>query len=91
MICQYIADAGSKDNNCNNEGPLLTDNEASFHTDDNNHFDDSATALTVARQSLISKLLRLGIELQDETRLHTDMVVAISEYEYQVDSYVINA
>jgi hypothetical protein len=74
MICQYIASAGSKDNNYNNEGPLPTDNEVSFHTDDNN-FDGFVTALAVARQSLISKLPQLGIQLQDETRLHIDMVV----------------
>jgi hypothetical protein len=40
---------------------------------------------------LISKLPQLGIQLQDQTRLHTDMVVAINEYEYQVEFSVIDA
>lgn len=57
--------------------------------DDN--FDGSATAVAAARQFLISKLPELGIQLQDETKLHTDMVVAVSEYEYLVDFSVIDA
>jgi hypothetical protein len=40
---------------------------------------------------LISKLLLLGIQLQDEIMPHSDMVVAISEYEYQLDFGVIDA
>jgi hypothetical protein len=40
---------------------------------------------------LISKLPELGIQLQDESMLHTDMVVAINETEYRVDFGVIDA
>jgi YVTN family beta-propeller protein len=73
-----------------NHGPVPTDNEASY-LDAGENFDGSATAVAAARQFLISKLPQLGIQLQDETTLHTDRVVAISEYEYQVYFGVIDA
>jgi YVTN family beta-propeller protein len=64
---------------------------ASAGSKDINSNDGSAIAVAAARQFLISKLPELGIQLQDQTRLHTDMVVAITEYEYQVDFSVIDA
>src|SRR5919108_3259739 len=73
----------------NNNGLVPTDREPYFDAGEN--FDGSATAVAAARQFLISKLPQLGIQLQDETTLHTDMVVAISEYEYQVYFGVIDA
>jgi YVTN family beta-propeller protein len=73
----------------NNNGPVPRDNEAYFDTGKN--FDGSAAAVAAARQFLISKLPQLGIQLQAQSMLHTDMVVAISEYEYQVDFGVIDA
>lgn len=72
----------------NNDGHEPTNREASFDRDQN--FDGSATAVALAREFLISKLPQLGIQLQDETRLHTDMVVAITDYEYQVDFAVVD-
>lgn len=68
---------------------LPTDSKANFDGEQN--FDGSATATALARQFLITKLPQLGIQLQDGTQLHTDMVVAITEYEYRVDFAVVNA
>jgi YVTN family beta-propeller protein len=73
----------------NNNGLVPTDREPYFDAGEN--FDGSIAAVAAARQFLISKLPQLGIQLQDATKLHTDMVVAISEYEYQVDFGVIDA
>jgi YVTN family beta-propeller protein len=73
----------------NNNGPVPRDNKAYF--DAGKNFDGSAAAVAAARQFLISKLPQLGIPLQAQSILHTDMVVAISEYEYQVYFGVIDA
>jgi YVTN family beta-propeller protein len=65
------------------------DNETYF--DGNENFDGSVTAVAAARQFLISKLPEVGIQLQDESMLHTDMVVAITETEYRIDFGAIDA
>jgi YVTN family beta-propeller protein len=75
--------------NDNSRGLVPTDNETYFYGNEN--LNGSATAVSAARQFLISKLPELGIQLQDETSLHTDMVVAITETEYRVDFGVIDA
>jgi YVTN family beta-propeller protein len=75
--------------NDDSRGLVTTDNETYF--DGNENFDGSAAAVAAARQFLISKLPELGIQLQDESMLHTDMVVAITETEYRIDFGAIDA
>ena len=50
----------------------------------------SANAVAVARHFLLSKLPALGIQIENELDLHTDMVVAETESEYSVDFSVID-
>ena len=47
--------------------------------------DGSIGAVAVAREFILSKLPQLGIEIDDELDLHTDMVVVVSESEFHVD------
>jgi YVTN family beta-propeller protein len=63
--------------NVDNNGLVPRDNEPYFDAGEN--FDGSAAVVEVARQFLISKLPELGIQVRDETMLHTDMVVTILE------------
>ncbi|AFU57366.1 hypothetical protein Ngar_c04190 [Candidatus Nitrososphaera gargensis Ga9.2] len=52
---------------------------------DERPLDGSADAVAVARSFLLAKLPELGIHINDELDLHTDMVVAETESEYRVD------
>ena len=47
-------------------------------------------AMTIARQFILSKLPSLGIEINNELDLHTDMVVHISENELHLDYAVVD-
>lgn len=46
--------------------------------------------MTIARNFILSKLPGLGIEIDDELDLHTDMVVHVSETEFQLDFGVVD-
>lgn len=54
--------------------------------------DTSATdnAVAIARQFILSKLPSLGIQIDNELDLHTDMVVAITESEYRIEFSVLD-
>jgi uncharacterized protein len=52
--------------------------------------DGSIEAVAVAREFILSKLPELGIEIDDELDLHTDMVVVVSESEFHVDYSVMD-
>lgn len=52
--------------------------------------DGSLDALAVAREFILSKLPGLGIEIDSELDLHTDMIAHISEDELHVDYSVID-
>jgi hypothetical protein len=46
--------------------------------------------MAIAREFILSKLPGLGIEIDDELDLHTDMVVHISETEFHLDFGVVD-
>ena len=46
--------------------------------------------MTIARNFILSKLPALGIEIDDELDLHTDMVVHISDTEFHLDYGVVD-
>jgi hypothetical protein len=52
--------------------------------------DGSANAVAIAREFLLSKLPTIGIQIENELQLHTDMVVAETESEYTVEFSVID-
>ncbi|MEM3160628.1 MAG: SIMPL domain-containing protein [Nitrososphaera sp.] len=52
--------------------------------------DGSMAAVAVAREFILSKLSGLGIEIDDELDLHTDMVAQISENEYHLEFGVMD-
>lgn len=56
-------------------------------TEDNTGADE---AVAIARQFILSRLPSLGIEIDDELDLHTDMVVHVSESEFHVDFSVLD-
>jgi hypothetical protein len=47
-------------------------------------------AVAIARQFILSKLPSLGIEIDNELDLHTDMVVHVSETEFHIDYGVLD-
>jgi hypothetical protein len=47
-------------------------------------------AIATARQFILSKLPSLGIEIDDELDLHTDMLVHVSENEFHLDFSVVD-
>ena len=51
---------------------------------------ESRDDMTIARNFILSKLPGLGIEIDDELDLHTDMVVHISETEFHLDFGVVD-
>ena len=53
--------------------------------------DGSANAVAAARNFLLAKLPELGIQVTDELKLHTDMVVADTESEYHVEFAVVDS
>lgn len=52
--------------------------------------DGSLEAVAMAREFILSKLPGLGIEIDDELDLHTDMVAQISESEYHLEFSVFD-
>ena len=50
----------------------------------------SENAVAIARQFVLSKLPSLGIQINNELDLHSDMVVEISESEFQVEFSVLD-
>lgn len=55
-----------------------------------NEEDGSAAAVATARALILSKLPSLGIQIENEFDLHSDMVVHISDREYHVDYSVLD-
>jgi uncharacterized protein YggE len=55
-----------------------------------NSGNESRDDMTIARNFILSKLPGLGIEIDDELDLHTDMVVHISETEFHLDFGVVD-
>ena len=51
---------------------------------------ESRDDMTIARNFILSKLPGLGIEIDDELDLHTDMVVHVSETEFHLDFGVVD-
>jgi hypothetical protein len=52
--------------------------------------DGGIAAVAIAREFILSKLPELGIEIDDELDLHTDMVAQISESEYHLEFGVMD-
>ena len=64
-------------------------NETSSGGEEEN--DDAADdAVAIARQFILSKLPSLGIEIENELDLHTDMLVHVSETEFHLDYSVLD-
>lgn len=55
-----------------------------------NSGNESRDDMTIARNFILSKLPGLGIEIDDELDLHTDMVVHVSETEFHLDFGVVD-
>ena len=55
-----------------------------------NSGNESRDDMTIARNFILSKLPGLGIDIEDELDLHTDMVVHISETEFHLDFGVVD-
>ena len=52
--------------------------------------DSDSDSMAIARSFILSKLPGLGIEIDDELDLHTDMVVHISDTEFHLDYGVVD-
>lgn len=55
-----------------------------------NEEDGSEAAVAAAREFILSKLPSLGIQIDNELDLHSDMVVHVSDREYHVDYSVLD-
>jgi len=55
-----------------------------------NSGNESRDDMTIARNFILSKLPGLGIEIDDELDLHTDMVVHVSETEFHLDFGIVD-
>ena len=70
----------------------LMSNRVSSGTVSGGSNDTSATdnAIAIARQFILSKAPSLGIQINNELDLHTDMVAALTESEYDIEFSVID-
>jgi len=69
---------------------IQTNNTANSTGIDEGQNKASENAVSVARQFLLSKLPSLGIKIDDESKLHTDTVVAVTESDYRIDYSVMD-
>jgi hypothetical protein len=60
------------------------------NTEYNSTADEDGSTNAIAREFLLSKLPTLGIQIENELQLHTDMIVAETESEYTVEFSVID-